>query len=153
MNNCQNTLLFVLLILVLLYLKNTEEGFENEQNIPKCNNPQFTMTGTGNDMEYCAEIDGVGNGCQSYDYASGRDKRLAAFSIFGSYIDNLDTKDTSDCMKLQGQTLSEWGLCDKQLLNQIKEFKYDENTPRIKAIESACSYYEKGFQNNRQRIQ
>lgn len=144
MDNCQNSLLFTLLILVILYLyyNNHIEPFSNA---PQCYSPQFSTSGTGNDMEYCADIQTVGKGCQSF---SDRDKRLAAFSIFGSYIDKLDSGDISKCMNQQGEILSQWGLCDKLIIDKIKSFGYDENKPRLKAIEDACEYYKKGHKTN-----
>lgn len=126
------------------------EGF---QDAPQCHSPQFTTEGEGADTKYCAEINGVGHGCQNFDVASGRDNRLAAFSIFGSYIDNLKPDDIDSCMKPQGETLSEWGLCDRDLLKKIDGFGHNENTPRLKAIENACEYYEKGFKNNESKLQ
>ena len=153
MNNCKNSLLFAFIILIILciyYNKDINEGFED---VPQCYNPQFNVQGEGNDMEYCAEIEGVGNGCQKFDVTSGRDNRLAAFSIFGSYIDHLDPNSINNCMEPQGKTLSEWGLCDKELLKQIRGFGHNDNSPRLNASEHACEYYEKGFKNNQAKIQ
>lgn len=149
MKDCKNQLLFLLLILVFLYLyytKNNTEHFTDSQPA-QCYNPKFTTKGEGDNMEFCGEIDGVGHGCQSFDVASGRDRRLAAFSIFGSYVDHLNPNDVNKCMEPQGQTLSEWGLCDKQLIGQIRDFGFDDNEPRLRAIESACKFYENGHKN------
>ena len=149
MKDCKNQLLFLLLILVFLYLYYNNNKIENftDSQPAQCYNPKFTTEGEGNDMKFCTEIDGVGHGCQSFDVASGRDRRLAAFSIFGSYIDNLNPNDVNKCMEPQGQTLSEWGLCDKELIKQIRDFKYDDNEARLEAIESACQFYEKAYKN------
>jgi hypothetical protein len=155
MEKYQRTLLLGLLMLIVTYVyysKNKNEYFE-DKHIPECHNPQFELKGTGDDMEYCSKIDNISHGCQKFDKGLNRNPLLAAFSIFGSYIDNLDKKDITPCVNDQSKTLSEWGLCDANFLKEIKGFGYDENKPRIDAIENACKFYENGFKSEESKIQ
>jgi hypothetical protein len=155
MEKYQRTLLLGLLILVVIciyYSNKSKEHFE-DIHIPQCHNPYFELKGTGDDMEYCAKIDNIGQGCQKFDKGLNRNPLLAAFSIFGSYIDNLDKKDVTPCVNDQAKILSEWGLCDANFLTEVKGFGYDENKPRIEAIQNACKFYENGFKSQQPKIQ
>jgi hypothetical protein len=157
MKNCQHTLFFGLLIIVILYLyydQSFTEKFENKtnQNIPDCKNPNFNTKGTSAEgLEYCAEIDGVANGCQKVNINDNQ-SRFLPFGIFGAYIDSLLPNDVKKCMEQQGENLSEWGLCEDNLLNEIKGFGYEENTPRLEAIKHACQYYKKAYKHQTPKI-
>lgn len=151
-------LLFVILIIILLYLHyntdnketfttNTTSTPSTQHHVPNCLNPQFSTEGSGDDQKFCATVDGVGHGCQQVDNSINRGPLLTAFSIFGSYVDGLKTDDINSCMEKQGNTLSDWGLCDRDFLAQVKGFGYPENTPRIEAIERACEFYQNNTNN------
>jgi hypothetical protein len=162
MEKFQKTLFLGLLMLfvVCVYYLNknsnktsnkTKEHFE-EKHIPQCHDPQFEIKGMGNEVEYCAKIDNIGQGCQKFDKGLNRNPLLAAFSIFGSYIDNLDTKDVTPCVNDQAKTLSEWGLCEPTFLGEVKKFGYKENEPIISAIENACMFYKDEFTKNHNKL-
>lgn len=125
----------------------TNNNIITKYNIPKCNNAKFYTEGEGDDMEFCANIFGVGTGCQKFDRKDGHDPRLAPFGIFGSYVDSLEPNQLDECMEAQGETLSKWGLCDAGFQDDVKGFGYKENEPRLKAIKKACQAYETGHKN------
>ena len=146
MKDHQKTLLLGILIIIILciYYNKTTESFDSR--VPDCHNPQFNKEVDGNIIKHCAEIDGIGHGCQESDISvEGTDPRLSAFSIFGSYIDNLDSRDVNSCLQRPNtsQTLSDWGLCQKDTINKIRGFGYKQNEELLNAIQLACNFYEK----------
>lgn len=157
--------LLVLFVLYQYYQRQQSEHFTNDNNNttdtnnksddyvipefkpPKCLDAKFTTRGDPHDLEYCGDIYGIGKGCQKFEKSSGRDPKLSAFSIFGSYVDGLEPENLDECMGNQGETLSNWGLCEKKFLDKINSFGFDENKPRIQAIEKACKAYKNNFKN------
>jgi len=156
MKNCNNTLLFGLLIMIVLYFqyKSTLESFQIKQqaHIPNCGNPNFNIEGTiETGLKYCAKINGVMKGCQEFDENSKRNKFIP-FGIFGTYIDSLAKNDVDKCMEHESATLSKWGLCDDNLLKEIGDWKYPENDLRLKSINMACQHYKNEYKKNAPKI-
>lgn len=165
MQNCKNTFLFGILILIILcfhykYIDfNYTETFQNPptnkqiNGVADCKNPNFEIKGTPDDgLEYCADINGVMKGCQKFEKNDKRNKFIP-FGIFGTYIDSLSSNDVNKCLEQESENLSKWGLCNDELLEEIKGWKYEENDSRLKAIKNACNYYKKGFTKDAKKIQ
>lgn len=168
-----NTQLILLLIITLavftyLYLKKNKEYFNNQINNQinnvsdedkeiqdteylkkhfqklsnqKCPSANFYTS----DNKYCANIKGVMKGCQEFPKGEGREPWMGAFSVFGGYLTQVDDNNKNECASKHGETLSQWGLCDKERLTKILEFgtegAYKENQKLVNAIENACSLY------------
>lgn len=141
MENYQKTLLLGILIIILLFV-HYHKSSNIEPFVANCHNPQFDKEVNGNIIKYCAEIDGIGHGCNESDLTK-TDPALSAFSIFGSYIDNLDNRDINTCLQRNqtAKTLSDWGLCEQSTISKIRGFGYKENEELLNAIQLACNFY------------
>lgn len=156
----EKTLLLGILITILLYIhynKNTMNEYFTDpiqnQDIPNCYNPIFTKEIDGNIVKHCADINGIMNGCQETDLSKDNaDTTLSAFSIFGSYIDGLKQQDVKTCLQRQSKTLSDWGLCNTEVLSKIRGFGYPENDVRLNAIDNACQFYKNASKDSQPKI-
>ena len=153
MKDYQKTLLLGILILIFLcvHYKPIEQFTNPTTTLPQintrvadCKNPTFSKEVDNNIIKHCADINGIGHGCDETDISTeGSDAKLSAFSIFGSYIDGLNTQYVNACLQRPhaSQTLSDWGLCERSTIDKIRGFGYKENNKLLDAIELACNFY------------
>jgi hypothetical protein len=117
-----------------------------------CGNAKFyTDTGKSGNLSFCSDSI-FATGCT--ETTKNRDKLYDAFSVFGTYINEIDDNNIQKCMQSHGKTLSDWGLCDVGERDKIKkELANPENEHLFQEISNACNFYKDGNGNNRAVLQ
>lgn len=111
----------------------------------------YTDIGKNGDISFCSDSI-FAKGCT--ETTKNRDKLYDAFSVFGTYINEIDKNNIQQCMQSHGKTLSDWGLCDDDERNRIKkELANPENEHLFQEINKACNFYKEGNGNNRAILQ